>query len=207
MKAMMQNHQLLVAFILGLLGAVAIGYILRALLSPLLGSLSNISKLPEQARLKRKESILTSIDEDIEKGSQGEALKRIETAFMWEQASSITLAEKVHAHNLSVLSRLVALAETHGQHISNLAVLEDLIGTRLSLCRNYLDVEAASKKAKKRGKQDKREVPAWALLEFSRKLSELNEKLKINRRTLESQVQTALSSLGKEQQSTSVTYH
>ena len=64
-----------------------------------------------------------------------------------------------------------------------------------------------SKKAKKRGKQDKREVPAWALLEFSRKLSELNEKLKINRRTLESQVQSAISSLGKEERSTSVTYH
>lgn len=200
----MQNQHILVAVALVVVGLAAVAFLLKILLAPLFAGLLRI---PEQAKIRRREALLTELDRLIEQGPVPQVLSQISSLFLFDRLSSLELMEKAHTLNLSALGRLMSLAEVSSKHVSNLAILEDLLANRLALQKGHHEVSQSAQKALSRSREDKRAVPAWALNEFKRKLSELEDKLKTNKSSLESQLRLAIAELEKQSSSSSVTYH
>jgi hypothetical protein len=201
---MMQNQHILVAVALVVVGLAAVAFLLKVMLAPLL---TGLMRIPEQSKLRRREALLTELDRLLEQGPAPQVIRQISSLFLFDKLSTLELMEKAHTLNLSALGRLMSIAESSSKHLSNLAILEDLLANRLALQKGHYDVSQSAQKALIRSREDKRAVPAWALNEFNRKLSELEDKLKTNKSSLESQLRLAITELEKQGTSSSVTYH
>ncbi len=200
----MQNQHILVAVALVVVGLAAVAFLLKVMLAPLL---TGLMRIPEQSKLRRREALLTELDRLLEQGPAPQVIRQISSLFLFDKLSTLELMEKAHTLNLSALGRLMSIAESSSKHLSNLAILEDLLANRLALQKGHYDVSQSAQKALIRSREDKRAVPAWALNEFNRKLSELEDKLKTNKSSLESQLRLAITELEKQGTSSSVTYH
>jgi len=173
-----------------LVGGSIVGYLIWVLFSALAG---NTRGWGEMSRFKRRELELKNADRLLEVKELSSALKTLESAFFFDQVrTNEQLIEKALGHNLSVLSRLMSIAEGLERSISNAAILEDLVESRCDLMRAFFEA-ASSREALKRSR--KRQVPRWAVEEYEKKLFEIADRLATNRKTLESQIKMAFAAL------------
>lgn len=195
-----------VAVFLGLLGLGLIFYIAWTLLSSFL---PNLKSLPEKLLLKRKQKSLTEADLLLNQNLTSQALPILRSCFILDHIKqSEQLIDQCSAHNLSILSRLLTIADAGSVHISSIAVIEDLLGTRQILLKSYIEVGVSAARAKQKKSEGGKNVPEWALAEFYRKRSEVLDKLKTNSHSINSQLADLLQMLERKATSGSqVTYH
>jgi hypothetical protein len=165
------------------LGASIVGYLIWVLFTALAG---NTRGWGETARFRRKEQDLKNADKLLELKDWSSALAALEGAFFFDQVrTNEQLIEKSLGHNLSVLTRLLSVAEGLDRSVSNAAILEDLVESRCDLMRAFFEAANARETLKK---SRKRQVPRWAFEEYDKKLLEIADRLTTNRKTLESQI-------------------
>jgi len=158
-------------------------------------------------KLTRKEQLLATADALIKNESYTEALALLRNAFLFDQLPrNPTVIEGITHHHLSILSRLIAIAERTSSHLPNLAIVEDLLSTRGQLLRSYHEATAAKKSLKQRRK-DKKELPQWALAEYENKTKDLLDKLDTNRKSLNSKLSEIFAALASAPPKQEVTYH
>lgn len=159
----------------------------------------------EQFRFRQREKVLKIIEGCIERKALAEALKLSWGAFFLDHIKHDSqLVEKVSTHNLSVISKIINISDILGRQLPNLAIIEDLLQTRSELLRAFVETQQTLR-ALFRSK--KKQTPSWALDEYKKKLEELYDRLKTNRRSLESQIKEALGSLQEAQGQSEITYH
>lgn len=131
----------------------------------------------ERARTQQAKDALAQIDENIDAGKFEDAAKSLTQAFVFRVRESRETSVAVREHNENVLSRCVVIAEGRGQHIENLARIEQLIIERseleLALIRSRSSYE---KLASKRSKP----LPTWTRTDFEKRSSEISAALNKN---------------------------
>ena len=198
------GNPLLPAIVLAIIGFALCAYIGWAVFYPLL---ANAFHWAGRQKLLRKQKLLMSADELLKTGDFGSALPKLRDSFVLEipplRASAV---ESAAHHNLSILSRLITIAERSGSHIPNLAVVEDLLASRAQLCRALVETTLGKRSlGKKTG--EKKDIPEWAVAEFDKKLSEINDRLTTNKKSLEGKLGEIFSSLASPRPASEVTYH
>ena len=140
---------------------------------------------PDRSALTRKGKIVEEVDRLIEQDNWSKSIELLRAAIYLEDGKlSPDAAEKANQHNLGILTRLLLISEKRKRRLVSLAVVEDLLLSRRDMQRTLAEAIAGRQSlSRKRG----RDVPAWALDEYKRKISDLNDQLVTNRRSLESQ--------------------
>ncbi len=192
------------AIILGVVGFGLCALIGWIVLYPLAG---NAFHWMGRQKLLRRQKLLMTADLLLKAGDFGSSLPKLRESFVLEipplRAAAV---EGVAHHNLSILSRLINIAERSGTHIPNLAIVEDLLATRAQLCRALVETTLGKRSlGKKIG--EKKEVPDWALAEYDKKLAEINDRLVPNRKSLEAKLGDIFTSLSSPPSVSEVTYH
>lgn len=200
----MQAMHIFLAVFLAIIALGFVAFILAAVLGALL---PGFKSLPDRLSLQKHQANLTAAEELLEKGHFEKAWPILHSSFIFEHIKSPHFIERAASHNLSTLARLVAAAELTATRLPNLAILEDLLSTRHGLLRGYLEVHETTLKIKKRPEKSGKDIPDWALSEFSKKLLELKEKLDTNKLSLDSQLKETFALLRKQPQQGEVTYH
>lgn len=196
---------LIPSLIFGLVGLFIIVYTLKLMLSAIIGNPLNWL---EQQKFLKKERLLYAGDQHFQKNISDSAVQCWKDAFYLDRINYLlSSVEKVHSHNINVLSRFLNLAEKRSSHIPNLALIEELFAERTELMNAFLDTKLSLKKIrnKKKGASSK-PVPDWALIEFSKKESEIKSKIDQNRQVLEKELVKLFDSQNN-QQNQGITYH
>ena len=189
------------ALFFGIVSLAVIFYIAKVFIEALAG---NTTGWTERMRFKRKERLLPALDALIEKENWGAALDLIRNSFHFDCiAADPDLIDKVNSHHLGVLSRMVIVAEQKAKHLPNLAIIEDLLISRSDLMRGYIDVLKSKNSLKKRQKK----TPSWAVDEYDKRLDDFIDKLRTNRRSLESQLEKAFLAFSYSEVANEITYH
>jgi hypothetical protein len=108
---------------------------------------------------------------------------------------------------MNILSRVIGIAKSHARHLESLPVVEDLLASRESLLNAHIEHLAARNNLQQRRRRDRKETPAWAISEFSKKIDDILDKLSTNRHSLESQLDRMFDDLRKLPEGEGVTYH
>src|SRR5262249_34517292 len=132
--------------------------------------------LGDKLALKRKDSLLAQADALIKAGSFHEATAALRKTFILDhiKSSPVMVDASVNLH-LSVLSRLIMIAERKGAHLENLAVVEDLVQGRGQLLHSYLDTVRDRGALKQKRSKSGKGVADWALSEYEKKLADLED--------------------------------
>lgn len=194
------------SIIFGLAGLFIIGYSIKLFLSAIVGNPWNWL---EQQKVLRKERLLNEGDLHFQKNSYDKALTYWKSAFYLDRLNYLpSLVDKVHNLNLNILGRLVNFSEKKSAHIINLAVVEELIATRSELLHMFFETSATLKKLRLRKKEaSAKNSPDWALQEFSKKHSEIKQKIDSNRSALETEIKKLFDSLSQISNTPGITYH
>ena len=200
----MNSFDLTAALVLSAIGTFFIVLFARAIVGALPFSLRGIT---ERLRLKRCQALLKQADQNIEKDALHEACAALRAAFYLD---SVRLApeiiEKVNNHHVAILSRLVNISDKGAGPLTNLPLMEDLLIRRGELLRELSEVRRSRAGVSKR-RREKGKHSDWAVSEYSRRISELDEKLTTNRKTLAAQIERLFASLKKAPLESEVTYH
>jgi len=200
----MQGASLIIPLLLGLLGLLCIGYLLRVLWISLIGDPAG---LLERFKFRQKENLLSRADVYIKAAEFESAYSFLRGSFLLDQIKSdIRLVTRLHNHHLAILGRLVGIADRFSAHLDSLPIVEDLLTTRSQLMKSFIEKKIAQQSLaqKNRGKN---RPPDWALSEFRNQAKEIREKLAVNRKSLDSQLSKLFLSLGSAKKHEEVTYH
>ncbi|MCO6431113.1 MAG: hypothetical protein J5J00_09655 [Deltaproteobacteria bacterium] len=161
----------------------------------------------ERLRFAKKQRFLTALEAGGQ--SEDEIITACRNAFYLAHVRyNSTLIESVTSHNIAALSRLVTLAQKRSARISNLPVVETLIATRFDLMKAEWDVRSTLRKLRgRKEKSNKGNTPEWAVAEFSKKLSDVGNKLESNRKALNAQIDELVAALRKAPDAAEITYH
>ena len=183
-----------------------IAYVLRVIYAALGGG--NPFALFEKWSFKRKQRILAEANIENQVPLE-QAVKLCRSAFFLAQVKyNPSLVERVTNHNLDVLNKLVTMADRRTGHLANLPVVESLFASRADLMKAHIDVrETVRKLAMRKDKGGRGDAPDWARAEFSKKSDEIKEKIAVNGKSLEAQLDELISSLLKLPAATEITYH
>lgn len=159
-------------------------------------------------RLRRQTKLLNQADELIKNEKFREATQVLRSALILDKSSLGNLwIERVHQHNLAVLSRMVSIGDHFLSHLISLPIVEELITNRTEMLKAYSESNSANKKFKKKVESKDKEKYKWALNEFSSKIGELEERLKANKKAVLLNVDHLIDQLFSTPSSTEVTYH
>lgn len=198
----MSGIDLLIAIVLGLLGLVLIVTMARIYLRAIFGDTRGWA---ENYRFRQRERNLKSADQALQSIVTAAGLRLLRESFFLDQVrGDIGLVEKVNAHHMALLERLLRIADEQSKHLPNLAIVEDLIQTRCELMRGYQEAVTGRESMLK---NRKRAVPAWALEEYRKKLDQIADQLRTNRKTLEGQLNELFVVLQREKATLQITYH
>jgi hypothetical protein len=164
----------------------------------------------EKKKLTQKMERLAKARELLQSGNYRECHPLLKQAFMLDALSGPSdVAERVLEHHLAVLGVLLSLSEKHPVPLSNLPGIEELLQTRASMSKAELDLAATIKKLKTRGEErlSGKGAPGWALKEFSKKRRELQQKLEVNRKSLQLEIDKLFACIGQRTEPEEVTYH
>lgn len=114
---------------------------------------------------------------------------------------------KIHNHHMEVLAHVVTITEDLPGSIENLPLLEELLLKRLELFRAKYDVIARKGTVQQKAQESGKDVPEWGIREFGKKLSELEESIKVNEMSIEKQLDELFSKLFTAEEIQKVTYH
>jgi hypothetical protein len=173
---------------------------------------SNINFNPrlfsERWKLRRKERLLEQADDQLEKGLVLRGCQLLRQAFCLDVVThDVDLIERLQNHHLEILERVVAVSERTSAHLDNLPLVEGLIQSRSDLLRAYVEILQSKNTISRRRKEKGQDTPDWAVQEFSRKLKDIGDRISINRKSLDSQLNTLFASLGRSPETKEVTYH
>lgn len=162
----------------------------------------------EGLQVKKRESLAAGADEQLAFGQPAEALRILRTAFFFDYPiRHPQTIDRIHEHHMHILSRVLTIAQNHSRTIENLPVIEDLMATREQLLRSHIDHVEARRSLTLRRRKDKKETPAWAISEFTKKLDDITDKLATNRQSLEIQLDQAFGRLKDLAAADAVTVH
>lgn len=162
----------------------------------------------ERVKVQRKEQLLRTFDRVAKERNLASAVNLLRDAFFLDEIRhSQALIERVNNHHTAILGRLVSLADARSSHLPNLAIVEDLLLSRALLLRGLLETREILAGARKKSGGGSFSQPKWAEQEFSKKLTDLYDKLTTNRRSLQAQLSELFSSLMRAAESNEVTYH
>jgi hypothetical protein len=188
--------------------AVALG-VLYILLRSIGGAISGDPRQWFEAlKVRRRERGLVVADELMRTNHRLEALRKLRAAFFFEHPVFFqSTIERIHAHHMNILSRLLGDAHGRRHQIDNLPIIEDLLASREHLLAGYIEHVAARHNLAARRRRDHKETPAWAIAEFSKKIEDIVDRLNTNRHALESQLDSLIDTLRRIPETEEVTVH
>ncbi|MBX7138038.1 MAG: hypothetical protein K1X83_08650 [Oligoflexia bacterium] len=201
----MNPLEIFLASLLGGLGLALIVVLLRVFFG---GMLDGRGDWIQKIKIKKKEGLLERSEAYLKAGDFETVSSFFKSAFYLEQIKSDPrLVERAHNHNLSILGKILAMADRYALHLDNLAIVEDLLGNRSQLMRTFLEKKSARDVLKRKRAGKGKQPPEWALTEFNAQLDELRDRIAVNRRSLESQLEKLLLSIKNVKKADEVTYH
>lgn len=199
------SSTLLISLALGALSLILVVYILRALW---LGLGGNFGSWLETYSLRKKEAQLQSIDSKLELAHSAQLLATLRNAFyLGNSPWNIRYIERIHNHNLAVLTRLVILADKHSKRLEQLPRLENLLLLRCDLMRALYEIKKNRRSLEQRQAQKGRDPADWARAQFDRKLKETEAEIVDNRKELNALLDALFLTLEHPNQSDEVRYH
>ena len=161
--------------------------------------------MSERLKFKRREKMVLEADLLIQHDDWQSALKRIRSSFYFEPVRyDEDLVDKISNHHQGLLSRLLIISEKRSRSIANIAIVEDLFLSRCEMMRAWLEALSSYKTLlKKRAGR----VPGWALDEYKTKISEIEDRLNVNQKSLNSQLDLLFKALTDTSVTEAVTYH
>lgn len=196
------------AVIFAAVGLFIIAYTAKVLLAALVG---NPWIWLEKQKLKKKERFLAEGDSHFKSEQYDQALASWKSALFLDCPRNLSsFIDQVHNLNINVLGRLVSISDKRSTHIINLPVVEELLAERTELAQSLFETRLTLDKLRSRKKEmgaAGKSSPEWALKEFSKKYSELKQKIDLNRDRLESELRILFESLSRLSGSQEITYH
>ncbi len=204
------SSTVLIAVVLAALGALLLGAILllwwQALSSQFLPQFSTRG-ITDNLKIGQHQKALERSDRLIEQREFKAAAPLLQEALiLLHIKKDRALVERSVQFNLSVISRIISIAEHTGAHLENLAIVEDLIHSRGELQLAFLDGLRDRSAFQRRRSEAGKGAPDWALSEFNRKVEDLEERITTNKRSLQTQVKELLDAAANGP-STTITYH
>jgi hypothetical protein len=199
------NATIITAIALALLGGAILIFFLYSLY---IAVAQDASGLTEKLLLRRKKRWLSEIDILIKSGSNSDACRALRKALVLEhlRSGSESIEASVQLH-MNILARVIMIAERTGATLDNLPVVEDLIHSRGQLLHSYLEALDDKRLFRSRRAKAGKEAPAWAISEFSRKIEEIEDRIKTNSRSLSAQFEELLQALARGDSSSQITFH
>ncbi len=199
------NATIITAIALALLGGAILIFVLYSLY---IAVAQDASGLTEKLLLRRKKRWLSEIDILIKSGSNSDACRALRKSLILEHLRSSTecIEGSVQLH-MNILARVIMIAERTGATLDNLPVVEDLIHSRGQLLHSYLEALDDKRLFRSRRAKAGKDAPAWAISEFSRKIEEIEDRIKTNSRSLSAQFEELLQALARGDSSSQITFH
>ena len=199
------NATIITAIALALLGGAILIFVLYSLY---IAVAQDASGLTEKLLLRRKKRWLSEIDILIKSGSKSDACRALRKSLILEHLRSSTecIEGSVQLH-MNILARVIMIAERTGATLDNLPVVEDLIHSRGQLLHSYLEALDDKRLFRSRRAKAGKDAPAWAISEFSRKIEEIEDRIKTNSRSLSAQFEELLQALARGDSSSQITFH
>ncbi|MCB0351882.1 MAG: hypothetical protein KDD64_00105 [Bdellovibrionales bacterium] len=187
--------------ILALIGAFLIFWILKSVLTAL--PIPGLKRgFFERWKLRRSQRVLGEIDKLIDQQEYARAIQLFPSCLYLDLVRSDSdLIGRVGAHHVAVLNKTILLSDLMERPLSDLAILEDLLNTRIQLLRAWFELRGQRQGASRKS------APKWAREEFRKKEDEISSKLQLNASTVLTQFERSLEAVAKEGGSQSVTYH
>jgi hypothetical protein len=158
--------------------------------------------------LNRKVHLIQELDREFKAGNFSKALAILEQSFFFSpRLGDTSIIEKIAAHHLEVLNRIVTFSDRHGFHLGPLPALEELLNTRSELFRAKYEVGQTIKTLNYQRIFSKHKGPNWALNEFKKKQADLDDRLGVNRQAIRTTVHEIFLILGNTTRGDSVTLH
>lgn len=181
---------LFIAFIFSAFGLAIVAWTVLVLWSAIVGDTRGWT---EKLRFKNKVRLIKSADDMLAGGVTDKAFGLLRDGFFLESVQNdADLIDRIRGHHSGIVSRLMVIAEQRAASIPNLAVVEDLLQSRCELMRLHLETLQGRRQL---SRARKREMPQWAKEEYRRKLDDILDRLKTNRRSIESQLSETFSFL------------
>lgn len=193
------------AIVLALVGLSLIGFIIWVVFGSLI---LDLRAWAGRQKLVRKQRLLSEADELLRKGDLTLALPKLKDALLLDQElNTPILIETVTHHHLSILSRLISIAEQSSTHLPNLAIVEDLLASRAQLFRTLSEARQTRRSLRRRSAGKETEVPDWARAEYEKKLTEIRDRLATNKKSLDAKLGEIFLALSSRSSAQEVTYH
>jgi len=201
----MANLDLFIAALLGGAGLALVFLLLRVIFGSIFGGgLSFVDKY----RIRQKENLLVRADVYLKASDLESSLGFLKNSFFLDLIKNdIKLIDRAHNHNLSVLGKLIGVADRYSTHLANLPLLEDLLISRAQMMKSLIEKKAARNTLKRKRAERARKAPLWAIPEFDAQIAEIREKLSVNKRSVDSQIAKLFSLISNAERGDEVTYH
>lgn len=153
--------------------------------------------------------LLKSADQHILSGDLTTAVKFLKDSFFLQWGSwDVEFVDAINTHHMSILSRMVSISDRVSSRLEDLPLIEGLFISRHELLRAYIEVSKQQKdlssKIKSKGK-DKNY--SWAKNEFTKKKTEIHDKLATNSKTINSKLEDIFNQLTAVRTGSEITYH
>jgi len=192
----METFSIFAALLCAIFGLYFVLFLVRSILTPLKPYLKPRTGQRSKGKLRRKQQILAKVDQLIEAEKFEQAYEMLCEALVLDgRIRDKDLLSSIGAHHMLILNKTLLIADLKGKTLTNLPVLEDLLSTRIQLCRALMELQT-----KQTGDPAVRtETPSWAKKAFREKEDELNNKLETNLKSIHSQFNAVKKSLFEDQ--------
>ncbi|MCB0332200.1 MAG: hypothetical protein KDD55_01805 [Bdellovibrionales bacterium] len=206
----MNASQLIPALFVAAITLYVIVYLGRSILNPLFGFLLVKVGSGEKRRVQKKLQLLEEADRALDAGNYDGALLILRRAFHLDLIrKDLELISRVGALHLSILNKILLIAELTSIRLTHLPILEELLSARIQLMKQWNEARLLFEQTKKKRDEKGAPLPDWASKEYKSKQDDVSDKLKTNRSSIEQQVEKLFTELSKssQTQSSDVTYH
>jgi hypothetical protein len=197
--------QLFIVLLLAVIGLLITGLFAKLVTSALVGNPNNFLDI---LTLGRRTQLLNELDKEFQAGNFSQALEILEKTFFFDpKLGETTIIEKIAAHHMEVLNRIVAFSDRHGFHLGPLPALEELLSNRSDLFKSKFEVSQTIRNLKFKKILSRNKSPNWALIEFKKKLADIQDKLETNRKAIKVTVKELFLLLHDSRRPDNVTFH
>lgn len=201
----METSGLIFPFLLAAAALFMIIWMTKAALGPLIGRPKDV--LPK-ILIKKREAALADVERLLRAGDFAGAAETLHGCFFITSGSkSLELVERICALNMAALSKLAAIAAAHRTPFPNLPLVEELFLARTALFHDLIEAAAGLARAKGRLAENNAPMPPWAKSEFEVKIRQIEEKLAVNKFSLEVKLRDIFKEIRAASSQPDVTYH
>ena len=197
--------QLIAVLVLSAVGLLITGLFAKLIISALVGNPNNFI---DTLTLGRRTQLLSELDKEFQAGNFSQALEILEKTFFFDpKLGDTSIIEKIATHHMEVLNRIVTFSDRHGFHLGPLPALEELLSNRSDLFKSKYEVSQTIRNLKYKRILSRNKAPNWALIEFKKKLSDIQDKLVTNRQAIKVTVRDLFLLLHESRRPDNVTFH